>query len=162
VILGRISKDKEVQASLGLILRKQLLASTIKVISVLEVVLSRQLSASYAMGFRRAGLLLGTDLLQHTVAEYVARGYYRGEDVRHLLAFFDKLRTTSFEGRGFSTGLILSKSLHAYQKTGSHHRFGDAYTLTHPFRLRSTATVDRRLWYLVDGKKTFFLATKGD
>ena len=80
--------------------------------------------------------------------------------MRHLIEYFFKLRTTSFEGNFFSTGLILSKAIHDFVDNNQPKRNSQTFELSTWIRLQNSNLVDKRLWYLADGKKTFFLATK--
>ena len=158
IVLGRImSDDRKLISSLGIKLSKKGIRYSGKFLTILEGALTYTLTQEYKNNFKNCKYALGDELLLHTVCNYVSRGGYDNRHIRHLISIFQKLRTTSFEGSFFSTGLILTKSHFAYNKND---RFGTSFNLSQPFSLANQCQIDRRIWYLVDGKKTFFMCNK--
>ena len=66
------------------------------------------------------------------------------------------MRTTSFEGEYFSAGVILTKAHYDYNKKDKGNRLGKTYALKKDISLGNTNQIDKRIWYLVDGKRSFF------
>ncbi|WP_302305216.1 hypothetical protein [Culturomica massiliensis] len=158
IVLGRImSDDKKLISSLGIKLSKKGIRYSGKFLTILEGALTYTLTQEYKNNFKNCKYSLGDELILHTVCNYVSRGGYDNRHIRHLISIFQKLRTTSFEGSFFSTGLILTKSHFAYNKND---RFGTSFNLRRPFSLANQCQIERRIWYLVDGKKTFFMCNK--
>lgn len=158
IVLGRImSDDRKLISSLGIKLSKKGIRYSGKFLTILEGALTYTLTQEYKNNFKNCKYSLGDELILHTVCNYVSKGGYDNRHIRHLISIFQKLRTTSFEGSFFSTGLILTKSHFAYNRND---RFGSSFNLKHPFSLANQCQIERRIWYLVDGKKTFFMCNK--
>ena len=68
--------------------------------------------------------------------------------------FFTRLRSTTFEGKYFSSGLIVTKSIYDYKDSSNNH-FGILQSLYTCSKLFSR--IDTRYWYLVDGYSSFYL-----
>ncbi len=75
-----------------------------------------------------------------------------------LIECLKKLGLTTFENENFSTGFILTNSAHDYIKNKEHDRNGVVYSLNEKKSLfHQSVHIDRRNWYLADGKTSFFL-----
>ena len=158
IVLGRImNDDRKLISSLGIKLSKKGIKYSGNFLTKLEGALTHTLTQEYHNNFGNCKYSLGDELILHTICNYVSKGGYDNRLIRHLISIFQKLRTTSFEGSFFSTGLILTKSHYAYNKNA---RFGSSYSLKRPFSLANQCQIERRIWYLVDGKKTFFMCNK--
>lgn len=159
IVLGRImSDDRTLISSLGIKLSKKGIKYSGNFLTKLEGALTHTLTQEYNNHFGNCKYSLGDELILHTICNYVSKGGYDNRLIRHLISIFQKLRTTSFEGSFFSTGLILTKSHYAYNKND--RLFGSSYSLKRPFSLANQCQIERRIWYLVDGKKTFFMCNK--
>lgn len=159
VIIGRILDENKLISSIGLFLKKKGISEIGNFLTILEGAITNTLSSEYKNGFTRARALLGEELINRTICNYfskVGRDYdYR--QIKHLIFLFQKLRTTSFEGNYFSSGLILTKSHYDFKDD---NRFGKIYNLKKEINLSNETQIDRRLWYLIDGKQSFFIANK--
>lgn len=161
VVLGRIISDEQnLISSIGLILSKKGIKNAGRFLTIFEGALTHTLTKEYKCRFKNCKFLLGDELLIHTICNYISKGGYDYRHIRHLINLFQKIRTTSFEGAFFSTGLILTKSHYAYNKKNENNRFGQTYTLKKSFQLANASQINRRVWYLVDGKSTFFMCNK--
>jgi len=157
LILARIVKDKKLLSGIGFLLSTKAISKNTKLLNVFESALTGILTHEFNSRFQHGCLAFGDELIKRTITNYISKGYYNFINVRHLIEYFFKLRTTSFEGEYFSTGLLLSKAIHDY--IDINERFVDLFELDKWIRLRNTNKIDKRLWYLADGKKTFFLST---
>lgn len=74
--------------------------------------------------------------------------------------YFDKLRTTSFEGEYFSTAMILSSksTIENYKKLYS--EYGDEILTGISRYVSLYDKIDRRFWYLIDGKNSFYVCNE--
>lgn len=161
VVLGRIFNDEnQLLSSLGLKLSKKGIKNSGNFLTILEGALTWTLTNEYKTRFKNCKYLLGDELLMHAICNYVARGGYDFRHIRHMICLFQKLRTTSFEGGFFSSGLILTKSHYAYNKIEENDRFGRTFALKSAIPLSNQTQINRRVWYLVDGKRTFFICNK--
>ena len=75
-----------------------------------------------------------------------------------VLNRFRDLRATTFEGRYFSTGLIISKDLAGYRKADNRNGFFEK--LSKEFKCKVYDKLDYRFWYLVDGKQSFYFTNQ--
>ena len=114
-------------------------------------------SKAFENYFENCSLLFGDEMIKHIITKYCSSGYFDYIKFRHLVDYFIKLRSLTFEGQAFSTGLIITKSIFAYGKKRDHYRGGDLYALTKKIGLLNTFDINRRFWYLVDGKSGFYV-----
>lgn len=159
-LLGRIIYNNKTISALGIVIKKLELSLSTKIFNVFESSLTHKLSNSYVHHFRDSWHQLGDALIKLVISNYVSKGYYDYNKTIHLIDFMNGLRTTSFEGQFFSTGIILTRSNYAYNKKRGLNRAGDTYPLVKPLDLASPKPVDRRFWYLADGKTSYFLCDR--
>jgi hypothetical protein len=160
IIIGRILDNKNLISSLGLRISKQGISKSARFLTILEGAITNSLTCDYVGSFKNCKYLLGDELILHSIVNYFSKGGYDYRHIRHLINFFNKMRTTSFEGRFFSTGLILTRSHYAYNKKGEGNRFGETFPLKKNISLANTNQINRRFWYLIDGKRSFLIANK--
>jgi hypothetical protein len=158
VIVARIIEKRQLISAIGFHLSGNRIGENVKLLNKFEGAISGTFSQEFNNFFQYGTLAFGDELIKHTITNYLCKGFYDFKNIRHLIEYFFKLRTTSFEGTFFSTGVILTKSFHDF--SGVTNRFGKVYELENWIRLRSSNKINKRLWYLADGKKTFFLGTK--
>jgi hypothetical protein len=105
-------ESKKIYALAGLIITKEkigLLTNSFKLFNYLENSISKSLTKSYAEGFKNSIQRFNDNLIKETISSYLSKGYYNPSKTIHLIDYFSRLRTTSFEGKFFSTGMILTK-----------------------------------------------------
>lgn len=159
-IFARIIDANSVISGIGIVLNGKNISKHKKFLNCFEGALSGELSQSFSQGFDDGSLILGDDLITHAICNYCIRGYIDYRRFHHLISYFQKLKNTTFESESFSTGLIVTKSFHAYSKKGDEERSGTLHPLTKKANINSTLVPNRRFWYLVDGKHTFYVANK--
>lgn len=125
-----------------------------KVLNVMGSCISKSLTESYTSSFNKAIWLLGDILIKRFISLFVGMGSYNPYKIHSSIDFFMKLRSTTFEGKYFSSGLIVTKSIHDYKENPSKH-VGTLQSLYKYGQLFSS--IDTRYWYLVDGHSTFYL-----
>src|SRR5690554_1181328 len=160
LIYARIIESNVLTSGLGILLIGNSITDYKRILNPFEGALTRKLSHLFTSWFDNGSLQLGDELITHAICNYCGRGYFDYRQFYHLINFFHKLRTTTFEGKSFSTGLIITKSFHAYKKKNEANRFGDVFPLVVRKDIKTTFNVDRRFWYLVDGKHSYFIANK--
>jgi len=160
LILGRIMRDNQLLTAMGFHLVNVDVKNATKMFNILERCLTKILSTEFPLYFENCTVLFGDELVKRVISDYVSRGTYDYRQIRHLVDYFFKLRTTSFEGEYFSTGAIFSKSQDIFDGTFDSKRFGSRKNLSQPFSINKTNKVDKRIWYLVDGKTSFLLGDK--
>lgn len=104
--------------------------------------------------FRDSIAFMGDRIIVEIISRCVAPGYFNPAKITHLVDKFTSLRSTTFEGKHFSTGLIITQSFHEYRMKGDKGRDGTMITLNRPKGYLSR--IDNRFWYLADGFRTFF------
>ncbi len=98
----------------------------------------------------------GTDLILDGIVDHISKGMNRYY-VRFLIEAFLELRCMTFEDRPFGTGIILSQSDHLWKDT---NRSGILVPLAKEVKLSPNELSNNRLWFLADGRFTFFLCNK--
>lgn len=160
IVLGRIMEGRLVRSAFAIELTNGRFKNMSRLLNLFGKALGMTLSLSCRDKFYDASLRFGDALIKLAIAETVAEGFYGPRKVIHLIELFHKLASSTFEGRQFTTGLILSKSLFAYAGAGGSFRYGDLFRLEKPIRLRPGIAVDKRFWYLVDGQTSFLMCEK--
>jgi hypothetical protein len=156
LILGRAYKDNTLFTALGFHMSGINVKQYTKILNIFENVLTQHLTEELPNFFQDTSLIFGDLIIKQTIACYISKGHYDTRQIKHLIDYFFKLRTTSFEGNYFSTGAIFTKSQDILQGK----RYGSIRELKNPFYISVTNKINKRIWYLVDGKTSFFLGNK--
>ncbi|WP_335919118.1 hypothetical protein [Shewanella algae] len=159
-IIGRVLEDKSSKYAMSLTLKNGEFSSIDRLLNVFEAALSLTLSRSHKFGFADRPSQFGQELIELFIAKYYSKGFFDHRRFLLLMELFKKLATTSFEGRNFTTGLIITKSHYAYAEKGENYRGGKLYELNSPRVLDQINMLDKRLWYLSDGQSSFFVCNK--
>ena len=120
--------------------------------------IGRRLTEAADNAFRSCSASFNETLAKEIVVGYIGVGRYDISKISYLIDLFLGLRSTTFEGKYFSTGLIVSKSVFAYKKKEKYKKNGRFLRLA-----KKSLDVDisdkqnTRFWYLADGYRTFFL-----
>lgn len=101
----------------------------------------------------------GDPLITQLISKLLSVGYYNRSKIAHLINIFKSLRSTTFEGKNFSTGIILTKSINSYKSLSD-----DGLYLSLPSEqyFRLSDEVDRRFWFMANGIETFFITSLKD
>lgn len=78
-----------------------------KIFNVMASCISKSLTESYADSFTKAIWLLGDVLIKRFISLFVGKGVYNSYKIHSSIDFFTRLRSTTFEGKYFSSGLIV-------------------------------------------------------
>lgn len=74
--------------------------------------------------------------------------------------YFDKLRTTSFEGQYFSTAMILTSKATIEKYKDIYSEYGDETLVGINKYISLYDKIDRRFWYLIDGRNSFYVCNE--
>ncbi|WP_282363254.1 hypothetical protein [Pseudomonas sp. PS01297] len=160
ILLGRILHEKEVRAAFSLILTGAYFSGLEKLLNNFEAALALTLSSATIKKLIVKPQQFGDDLIELTIAKHFSKGSFDHRYIQYLIRLFGQLSTTQFEGRGFTTGLVLTRSLHAFSKKSDQERQGDLYPLAGGSTLSPINQLDKRFWYLADGQTSFFVANQ--
>lgn len=156
VIIGRVLNSKILISAIGFHLKGDRISENVKLLNKFEGALSGTFTQEFNNHFQYGSLAFGEELIKHTITNYICKGFYDFRSIRHLIEYFFKLRTTSFEGNFFSTGAILTKAVHDFIDNENTKRNGQTYELSNWIRIKNSNKIEKRLWYLADGKTSFF------
>lgn len=159
-ILGRILDDPQTKYAMSLTLKNGHFSSLDRLLNIFEAALTLTLSRSHKFGFSDRPSQFGQELIELFISKYFSKGFFDHRRFLLLIELFKKLSTTTFEGRNFTTGLILTKSHYAYAEKGENYREGKLYELNKPTALDQENMLNKRLWYLADGQSSFFVCNK--
>lgn len=160
VILGKFINENSVKFIFSIEIIGINLSYAPKFLNSLDAVLARRLSNSSYMELAENYHSFGDQFIENTIAHFLGKGHYNQSVLHVLMKTFHKLSSFQFEGTPFTTGLILTSSYVDFIKnSNSQERGGELYELDSKQIIISGITVNKRLWFLVDGESTFFLAT---
>lgn len=120
----------------------------------LAVALSKQMTACYNNSFHGGTVLFGEQLEKLVVGTCMCAKQYDYTRIIYLIELLEKLSSTTFEGSNFSTGFVLSRSLYEYK---GRKRNGTLIPLNNKYDIIRTPAIDKRLWYIIDGKDSFYI-----
>ena len=155
LLVPSLQKEKQVYV-LGIILTSKNIGDreSLKIFNVVAGAISTALKQALPSAFRKCYTLFNEQLITCVVSRYVSKTGYDCYKMHYLLDFFNALRTTTFEGKYFSTGLIITKSLFDFKEQVKSDKGYVAY-LNSPKKFSDS--IDTRYWYLVDGYTSFYL-----
>lgn len=160
LLVGKVFSGKIPEYFFGVSIKRNHLIRNNNIYNDLESVLTNGLTTAYQNSFKHSIQLFDDNLIKKVIAKYCSSGYYEPAKFVFLIDYFSRLRTTSFEGKYFSTGLILTKSSYGYKgKSEKEKRDINFHSLLDVYQIRDQE-IKRRFWYLADGKRTFFLGDK--
>lgn len=160
VMLGRLVEGRKLDAAFSLTLRGNNLDGFGYLFFAFEGALARTLNRSRQFGFNDRPQQFGDELVQLAISRYFSKGYFNYRSFLLLLDLFRKLSTTTFEGRNFTTGLILTPSHYAYAEKHDQSRGGKLFPLEKDRPIGLHSGDDKRFWYLADGQTSFFMADR--
>lgn len=117
----------------------------------LASIISQCVNSSFTAAFFSLDDSLSTEI----VSRYVSKGCYNQAKILFLIRYLQNIRSTTFEGRHFSTGFILTKSMYDYIGNGSTHGSGKCFRLNKSISLFDP--ISNRVWYLIDGQQSVYL-----
>lgn len=100
--------------------------------------------------------LLDETLIVDIISKLLSVGYNPFR-LKYLIRYFIRLRATTFEGKYFSSGLIVTTRLSSYREQLSH--IGKTISLDEKKRFSIFEPIKNRQWYLADGVYTFYVLT---
>ncbi|WP_459568533.1 hypothetical protein [Cupriavidus sp. 8B] len=160
IILGRVLENRHLTAVFSLQISKSSAIGLSNFANIFEAALALSLSRSNRFKFEDRPQQFGEDLVELSIAKYFSKGYYDYRQFLYLIKTFHKLSNTTFEGRNFTTGLILTRSFHAFSQSGPKSREGQRHPLKKNAYISPGNGFDKRLWYLADGQTSFFVCDK--
>lgn len=115
-------------------------------LSKLSEAISDQITFSYLLDFKGGDWIFGESLARIIVSNCISTRKHDGLKFAHLIEKMEQLATSSFEGEFFPTGVIVSADSAKYKK--NYFEFQ---------RMRSIDDLDKREWFLANGKESFFI-----
>ena len=123
-------------------------------------VIGQSLSEAAKEDFRSSYVsLFNESLAKRIMIQYIGRGKYDYSKLSYMTDMFLGLRSTTFEGKNFSTGLIITKSKHTFYKEEVFDKKGHFLVLADNRNMapKICDKLNPRFWYLVDGFKSFYI-----
>lgn len=122
----------------------------------LSTVITRCLCDAAKKKFRNCMDSFGEPLITQLISKLLSVGFYNRSKIAHLINIFKNLRSTTFEGKYFSTGFILTKSIYLYKlKQPDNAQY---LVLPNEQNYRLFDDQGRRFWFMANGIETFFIA----
>ena len=158
VITIKVIDSSSIIAIMPILLRRKDIASVpSRVLEQLAASITQKITECYLRQFHGGTQLMGTELENLVIARVFSMGVFDPSRFSFLITYLDKLSHTTFEGQFFTTGFILSRSLYDYKKGITKKRNGILYAIDAALPLVRNPKIEKRFWYLVDGKQKFYL-----
>ena len=93
-------------------------------------------------------------MVSYIISKLIAIGHFNTSKIHFLINKFKNLQSTTFEGKNFSTGIILTRSMYAYIHDSNNGQF---VSLSKELNFNIHDEQGKRFWFLADGIKTFFI-----
>ena len=114
--------------------------------------ISIALTEDYNHNFLDGYSLYNQNLVRELIVRCVARDCYKHSKVSALIDMMNAVRTTTFEGKYFSSGLLVTHSLHIHKEM---QEIGEVMNLYKPQDVFEK--INARFWYLVDGEHSMYV-----
>ena len=115
-------------------------------ISKLAEAISDRITLCYLQDFKGGDWIFGENLARIIVANCISTKKYDGIKFAHLIEKMEQLASSTFEGEFFPTGVIVCSDSTKYKN--------NFFEFSTP---RNIDTLDKREWFLANGRETFFL-----
>lgn len=126
-----------------------------KIFNVTSKAINACLNQCVYSDFKNAISYMGDRLIVRLIGKQLEPAGYSSSKVMHMVDKFMGLRSTTYEGKHFSTGLLLTRSLHDFKKKGDEGRSGELLTLN--VANGYLKKINNRYWYMADGFRTFYV-----
>ncbi|HBC3912522.1 hypothetical protein ACXIUY_23565 [Vibrio parahaemolyticus] len=157
-ILGRVIESRQTVVCFALELTNGNFSSLSPFLQTFEGVLSHLTTYGFKTQYTQGAKEFGESMIVETIGKHFGKGRFGYQNIVKLSEIFQRLSNSKFEGEAFSTGLIVSRASSAYSSERDDKRSGGSVLkLTQPIEVSLDFSVDKRFWYLVDGKTSFFL-----
>lgn len=119
--------------------------------------IGRKLKIAVENSFKSCVSLFNETLVKDIIIGFIGQGHYDFSKISYLMDMFLELRSTTFEGKFFSTGLIITRSIYAYKKSEEFKKKGRLVKLAPKIEINITDKLKKRIWFLADGFRSFYL-----
>lgn len=126
-----------------------------KIFNVTTKAINACLNQCVYSDFKNAISFVGDRLIIRLIGKQMEPGGFSSSKVMHMVDKFIGLRSTTFEGKHFSTGILLTRSLHDFCKEGEEGRSGELLKLKSTYGYLNK--INNRFWYMADGFRTFYV-----
>lgn len=157
IVLGRVLDERDVKAAFALHITESSFKGLEKLLNDFEAALAITLSRSSKTKFGAKPHQFGDELIELAISKYFSKGYYDHRSFQYLIDIFHNLANTQFEGRNFTTGLIITRSHYAFAEKGEHTRQGTLFPLLENRKLAPNNAIEKRFWYLADGQTSYYI-----
>lgn len=160
IILGRVLVGRVLTSVFAIKIENTYFSGMARVLNHFEAALASTLSKSQPNQLSYSPHRFGEELVEFAVSQYFSKGSFDHNRFRYVIQVFHKLANTRFEGRNFTTGLILTRSNYAFAEKRHHSREGKLFPLIKAQELSPANDVEKRFWYLADGQTSYFVANE--
>ncbi len=128
-----------------------------KILNEIASTISHVFSDSYESSHKKCQILFGDHMIKMIIANCFSKPGFNTNNIYYLIAYLQKLSSTTLENRNFKTGFIITRSLYAYAGKNGNDRQGEILPLNQFYDFLQEPKPDKRFWYLVDGNKSFYI-----
>ena len=119
--------------------------------------ISMVLSECYKNNFRGGERLFYDYLLERIIYLCFGKRVFNPDRFSFIIQYLKKLCLITFENENYTTGFIVTNSVHDYVDEKMHSRSGNLFPLIDSHDIFKFTKPDRRIWYLADGVSSFYL-----
>ena len=151
ILLPRIYTNDDVHI-LGVYMHSKSIIMLRKILHRTCETLSQAITKDFRNNFLEGYSLYNQNLINALIVRCIARGCYKHSKVSALIDMMNAIRTTTFEGKYFSTGLLVTHSIHIHKEK---EEIGEIMKLYKPQDVFDR--INTRFWYLVDGEHSMYM-----
>lgn len=157
IVARRLDSNGNLVSAFGLDIHRAQLRRVDRFLNDFESTATSALSSTDFMQKGPRIDLFGESLIERAIVRHIAVGGYDSMKVHALLEELKRISASVFEGRAFSTGVMVTRSFYRLRRHASDGHFLELAENVHIF---PTSGCGKRTWYLADGRNSFFVADK--
>ena len=155
VILACRIRQKQEIFMLGIQFSSMMIGRHIKVFNAISKGIASTLSSCSDRNFSNSIQHIGDQMMIKIVSSAIFPAFISQGKGEFVIEQFFKLRNTTFEGKHFSTGLIITSSHYLFEQRNNYGSDGILLPLKANPPLFDE--IERRFWYLADGTRTLYM-----
>lgn len=159
----KVKEKDNINCFLGLILEGNMITFyDNKTLERIAETITRVLSDCYVYGgYRNSVYYFDKYLIKRLIINTLCKYSYSDQTMLYTIDLLSDLTSMTFENNHFSTGFILTRNIKDFvEKNVVSNRKSELIALNSTFSMKLGNRLEKRIWRIADGQKSFFLFNK--